>query len=42
MNQLRLRKKDPCNDAFFFTCTSYKDFIRDPDMLLYSPCGYCA
>lgn len=37
-----VRKKDPYNDAFFFTYPSYKDFIQDPDMLLYSPCGYCA
>ena len=37
-----VRKKDPYNDAFFFTYPSYKDFIQDPDMLLYSPCGFRA
>ncbi|MDE0239520.1 MAG: hypothetical protein OXQ84_04880 [bacterium] len=27
-----MRKKDPCNDAFFSTYPSYKDFIQDPDI----------
>lgn len=27
-----VRKKDPYDDACFFTYPSYKDFIQDPDM----------
>lgn len=36
------RKVDPVNDQFFNTYDEYRDFIEDPDALLFSSCGYCS